>query len=673
MVSIAKVLSVPTRRALSPERVVRLALLALPVLFAGPILVSLVRVLVDAAQPHPFFNDISGTTADARAIALGAPLYQDPAVGYTPLVYTPLMSLTMAGLNQLYTWDGWAIVLTILAEAGLIGLGVRLAWGSPEEGRPERAAAVAGAVGVGAMAFWLMAFVPFNFVFAPRPDQLSWGLGLLGLAMVPAAARGSRRFQVAAVVLLTGAFWTKQTTLPVLLVAVLWLALEAGRGRVRVRTAVGLSLALLAINLVLLGAVVILTDGWAWRFIVEFPERRAEVVSTLHSIGDLLESVLVPAGVAAVSWGAALQARRQGAPWPRETVGVASILALFLVVDVPFSVWFREAQGAVHNMYIGIGWACGLLLAAGWGIARARAASLVVVTGVVGALFVASESPALQSSARTVLHAHVPPKSLRIYGGYEPPALLRYAQHHRVYNPAYPGIGAHRLADMYPGGDNIEALLWSGVQPRHLVEAFLQRRFDLVYLFENDGYRGDSDGYGPWEDNYFWKLNQVITAKYRPATGPRRRLKSAGLVFIPVAPFYSPYVFERRPGPDPAPWMNTCFGPFRVPGATFRIARGGGFWCELRRGDPTLTLMATPARRTEIRDDHFHAGPDSALKLHFAYGGEVRISLGAWHVVRRGGLDSHAVVRLPPGGHGGLSIVSTRNSGVAVRLVRRSV
>src|SRR3954454_19024924 len=104
-------------------RMVHLVLLALPFVFAGPILVSLVRVLIDAAQPHPFFNDISGTTADARALAFGAPLYQDPATGYTPLVYTPLMSLAMAGLDQLYSWDGWALVLTILAEAGLIGLG----------------------------------------------------------------------------------------------------------------------------------------------------------------------------------------------------------------------------------------------------------------------------------------------------------------------------------------------------------------------------------------------------------------------------------------------------------------------------------------------------------------------------------------------------------------------
>ncbi|MDQ6914926.1 MAG: hypothetical protein M3155_03855 [Actinomycetota bacterium] len=656
--------------AISLSRVTTLGLIALPLIFGVPILLALTQSIVDAAgQAHPFFADISGATTDARALGLGSPIYQDPAAGYTPLVYTPLMSLLGAGLDQVADWDGWTLILTMLADVALIALGAHLAWSGSARSGAERTAALAGAVGVGAMAFWLMTFVPFNFAFSPRPDQLSWAFALLGLAAIPGAAAGSRRAQVAAVVLLSAAFWTKQTSVPALLAAVVWLVLAAARGRARPATAVWLTLALVAVNGVALGALDLLTDGWAWRFIVDLPARRARVATTLHSIGDFFESVGVPLAVAATAWGAAVIARRRGSEWPARTVAVASVLAVFVVVDAPLAMWFREAQGAVHNMYVGIGWTCGLLFAAGWGIARTRLPSLLIVASLVAGLFVVSESSRLESTARHLLRAHVPPKSLRAWPGFLPPNLLRYAEHHLVYHPAYPGIGVHRRADLYPGSDNIEALLWSGEQPRHLVDAFLQRRFDLVYLFENDGYRGDADGYGPWEENYFWKLNEVIKAKYRPATGALRRLRLAGLVFVPVAPFYSPYIFERRPGPDPASWMSRCFGPFHLPGATLRIARGGGFWCRTAPGSPTLRLVATPALLSEVRDDHFRAAHGAGVALRLARAGTVDVSLGSWHSSARVPAGGRALIRLPGGAAGALSIVAPGRSGAEVQLV----
>jgi hypothetical protein len=322
-------------------------------------------------------------------------------------------------------------------------------------------------------------------------------------------------------------------------------------------------------------------------------------------------------------------------------------------------------------MYVGIGWALGLLMAAGWGLARLHARSLLLTACLVVGLFGLSESARLKQTARQVVHAHVPQKSLRLFAGPEPPALRRYAQRHRVYHPAYPGLGADREEDFFQGSDNVEALLWSGLQPRHLVDALLRRRFDLVYLFENDGFRGDVDGYGQWEENYFWKLNEVIKAKYRPATGPRRALKWAGLVYVPVAPFYSPYVFERRPGPDPAPWMDRCFGPFDVGGATFRIAAGGGFWCRTRPGGSTLRLVATRAARSEIRDDGFRAARGSAVAVRLARPGRVRVSLGSWRVERaRPVARATILVRLPAGAEGPLSIVASRGSGAEVALMR---
>ncbi|TMM09086.1 MAG: hypothetical protein E6G00_11210 [Actinobacteria bacterium] len=649
------------------QRLLRVGLAGLPVIFAVPILVALVQGIANiVAQGHPFFGDISGTATDARAITLGSPLYQDPAAGYTPLVYPPVMTLLSAGLDELKAWDGWTVTLSIAADVTLITVGTRLALGSLRGTAVERTAAVAGAVGIGAMAFWLMAFVPFNFAYSPRPDQLAWAFALVGLVLLPGAAGGSRRAQIGALLLLSAAIWTKQTTSAALLAAVVWMSLAAIRGRVRARTVVLWTLALVGLNALVFGVLELATGGWAGRFIVEFPDRRAHVVSTWRSIGDLAESVAVPAALAAFTWWAAFAARRRGARWPEGTPAVATVLLLFIVIDVPAAVWFREAQGAVHNMFVGIGWAAGLLLAAGWGLARERLVPLLAAAGAIAALFVASESGRVVNFASDTISTHIPPKSIRAWAGYEPVALRRYAAHHLVYHPAYPGIGASRASDLYPGSDNIEALLWSGVQPRRLVDAFLRRRFDLVYLFENDTIRGDRDGYGRWEANYLWKLNEVIKAKYRPVTGPRRALIRARIVFVPLAPFYSPGPYERRPGADPAPWMSRCFGPFRVGGGDFRIAAGGGFWCHT---GGALRLVATPARLSEIRDDDFRASGREAVAVRFARPGLVRVSLGSWHVTRSG-RGGRVVIPLPAGRKGALSIVASQGSRAEVRLVR---
>ena len=96
------------------QRLLRVGLAGLPVIFAVPILVALVQGIANiVAQGHPFFGDISGTATDARAITLGSPLYQDPAAGYTPLVYPPVMTLLSAGLDELKAWDGWTVILSI--------------------------------------------------------------------------------------------------------------------------------------------------------------------------------------------------------------------------------------------------------------------------------------------------------------------------------------------------------------------------------------------------------------------------------------------------------------------------------------------------------------------------------------------------------------------------------
>jgi hypothetical protein len=664
------VLATPVGTRLRADRLLRPLLLAVPVLFAVPILLGFAHSIIDLlGQRNPYFADISGTTADARALSFGVPLYQDPAAGYTPLIYTPLLTVLAAGLDKVYLWDGWVEALIIGADLALIAVAARPAWPSAEEPPAERLAGIVGAIGVGAFAFWLMAFVPFNFALIPRPDQLAWCFALIGLILVPAANRGSRTAALGSVLLLSAGFWTKQTTAPAIATAVVWSVVAVWRGGTRPRQAALFVFALLGLNAIAFALAAALTDGWAWRLIVDVPSRRASVISTWHSIGSLFESVGAPAVYAGVAWGSVALLRERGTRWPTEITAVAGILALFVIVDAPAAVWFRQAQGAVHNMFLGIGWSCGLLFAAAWGVARRRLASLAIVAGLVLALFAVSESKIAKEHLRAQAHTHVPMKALRAWVGFEPPALLRYARYHLVYHPAYPGIGARRAADFYPGSDNVETLLWSGVQPKYLVDALLDRRFDLVYPFENDSLRGDADGYGRWEQNYFWKLNQVIRTKYRPATGPRRKLWRAGLVYVAIAPFYQFKVYERRPGPDPAPWMRRCFGPFRTAGVTWRIARGGGFWCRVAAGSATLRLVATPARMSELRDDHFTARPGAILMVRAKRAGEVRVSLGDWHAGRRLRSGDRARFVLPRGKTGALRVLASRTSGAEVRLL----
>lgn len=662
----------PSPPASRLERAAHVALLAVPVVFALPVLYALGRALANTiTQADPFFGDISGTTADARALHFGSPLYQDPADGYTPLIYTPLMTVLIAALDEIHLWDGWALVLTVGAELSLIATAAWLAYDrAAARDRAARACALGGAVGVGALAYWLMTFVPFNFVFAPRPDQLSWALALIGLVQVPAAARGSRRAAILAVLLLSAGFWTKQTAAPALAAAVLWLGIEALRSQVTWRRAAALAGALAAVNVAVLLAVDLFTAGWAWRFIVDYSPRRARVISARHSFNDLVESVLVPAAAAGLIWVGALLRRRDGERWPQEVTAIAGILILFAVVDAPVAVWFRQAQGAVHNMFLGVAWSLGLLLAVGWRLAARRPASLGVAVGVVAALFALSESARLARVAGDTVRAHVPPKAAGSFVGFEPPVLLRYARHHTLYHPAYPNLGARRESDLYPGSDNIETLLWSGVQPRYLVDALLNRRFDLVYMFENDLQRGDPDGYGRWEQNYFWKLNEIIRAKYRPVPRSRRALWRNRLAFVSLAGFYSPGPWERRPGPDPAPWMDGCFGPFEIAGASWRLAAGGGFWCRTAPGSGTLRLVATRANMSEVRADHLRAGPGAALGVRFKSLGRLEVRLGSWHVVRVLPPGGRADIGLPAGAHGALSVEASRGSGAEVDLSR---
>ena len=93
--------------------------------------------------------------------------------------------------------------------------------------------------------------------------------------------------------------------------------------------------------------------------------------------------------------------------------------------------------------------------------------------------------------------------------------LRSWAKDHTLYLPVYSDLNVPRGGPLYPNEYNITDKLASGLQPMFLVRALLERRFDAVAPFSfvefNDEY---ASGFGKYEENYMWKLNEVIAAGY---------------------------------------------------------------------------------------------------------------------------------------------------------------
>jgi hypothetical protein len=175
--------------------------------------------------------------------------------------------------------------------------------------------------------------------------------------------------------------------------------------------------------------------------------------------------------------------------------------------------------------------------------------------------------------------------------------LRSWAKDHTLYLPIYSDLNVPRGGPLYPDFWNIFDKLAAGQQPMFLVQALLERRFDAVAPFNGSAFFEEyASGYGKWEENYLWKLNEVIAAGY------------TNELELPRPPAFSPsppYAYAageggtaallgRRPGPNRAAWMSHCFGPFAAGGASFRIHRGGGFWCSFQPGRLRLVRAPTP-------------------------------------------------------------------------------
>ena len=314
---------------------------------------------------------------DAQALYFGVPLYDDPAEGFSGMIYTPLYPALIALLYFVDYWNGWALLITVLSSLALLGLGAWFAYAPRSLSRGDRAVAVLEALGLGAIAWVLVTVLTRHSSFAALNDQLGWGLSLFGLVALAAGSPRSRRPVVLAILLFTAAAWTRQNTVIVAAASALWLVLEVAARRTSPRRAAGFVLGLGGANLVVLGALNVLWEGWPYFFMVAVPGEHAlgDLGSTLAAITealarDFLGGAFLPllfTGVLwlAVSWrgadprGVVRESRRRMAAVSGEGRGIGPLAVLVLAGGIVVAVSSYAVQRTVAP--VNFAWALGLL------------------------------------------------------------------------------------------------------------------------------------------------------------------------------------------------------------------------------------------------------------------------------------------------------------------------
>jgi hypothetical protein len=654
------------------RRLLALAADVVPGAFFVPVLAGVVmsiRSLLSVA--HPDLDWSTTVNSDAEALYLGVPLYQDPADGYTGQLYTPLFPFVVSLLYRLHFWTGWPVLVVDLSGLGFVALA---AWLSRRPGRPW---SLIGGVGIGALCWWTVSCLDKSMLYEGRADQFAWLLAFGGLLTASAATRTARRWPlVVAVLLLSAAFWTKQNTVAAPVVVVLWFAVLAACRAITVGRVVLLVSMLLVVNLLVFGALNLMTDGWEWRLNFVLPSRHWRSPDIMVWINEGLGGgalafaflgAMVLVALARVPRHRVRLARVRPAvaAWhaqARPAVAAGAPLALMVLVGFVLAVYFRRKQGGSDNHFLGAIWAAGLLGGLLWSVAGASLRRSVAATLVVLAfLFVGwRAAPHPWPGPGVVVH---PLYQVEVIHPIRP-ILVELAERGLVYTTIYGDLNVRRQHVIYPNYYNYVDLLAAGSQPLALVRAFEDRRFAyLEPLPDTAEAAAYTSAFGKWEENWMWKVNQVIAARYAPSS-------------------ISPGLFEPRPGPERAVWQRACFGPFKLAGTDWRIGLGGGFWCNPASG--LVTQRGTPDPATELRTDGAVDGLRGLLKLRLTAGYGFRIAQGdatkprvtvfverpsptRYRVSVKAGVTGRASMSVPVGRDGLLRLTLARGAaGVAI-------
>lgn len=201
-----------------------------------------------------------GTLHQAWRLQRGQPIYGPPSPDFVPFLYTPLYPALIAGLGKVvplgYPLARAISVLSVAATGAALWRLVR------REGKPESHAAVA-------VGLFLAGYVfGFRWLDIARGDALFLALVTWGLALLR-ESDGDTKKAVLAGVLVSLAFWTKQTAAVFVLASGLAGLLVAPR---QVWIYAG-TIAAICGGGVLIGQQ--LTDGWLWVWIYETHQTHA--------------------------------------------------------------------------------------------------------------------------------------------------------------------------------------------------------------------------------------------------------------------------------------------------------------------------------------------------------------------------------------------------------------
>jgi hypothetical protein len=457
----------------------------LPCIVAIPVGMAVLAALVDivtTSDPHLGFAQT--VAADARAVAMGRSLYADPSEQFTGMLYAPLFPVLAAPAYLLTRWDG---SIALLGVAAGVGLGVLVGVVAGGGGGRRRGVAIAGGVGVGGVAWWMVSATPRHMLLEGRPDHLAW-LFAFGafFALASGVARREQRVWPP-VLLFTLALWTKQTTVGAPAAAVVVMTWWAATGLVPWRQWRRLVGALAGVNVALAGCVMLATDGWARYFMLTMPSRHHRDPAIAPYAAELVRLLVVPTLVTAIAGVVLLRGQIR---WERRSFAalLAVLLLVFLVVAIEPALLGRRKQGGRPNQYVGMMWACGFLLAVLHREAhrahRALAAGVAAYGLVLALLLVGPLRSALTDQG-------VPVADLIVRQGRPEPLpseILEYVQDgHSVYLPQHGALG---VDEVWPLRGHLVDLLMAGETPTFFVEALRERRFDAVGLFENTSVPG---------------------------------------------------------------------------------------------------------------------------------------------------------------------------------------
>jgi hypothetical protein len=566
-----------------------------PLLFGAPVLlgiaVSLIRLL---GVRYPNLGWATTVNNDAEQLYLGHTLYQNPAHGYTGQIYTPLFPAIASLFDRLDLWNGWPLVMVIGASTSLAALAARMAY--RRGGPAPRVVCMLGAIGIGGLAYWCVANVGLPALDEARADQVAWAFALFGLiAVADLGPMPSRRRVVVAALLLSAALWTKQTTVSVVAPAFAWVLALAAVSALNRRAALLFVAVLCGTNLVILLVLNLLTHGWEFYINFELATHQWDEFTYGENITKGLQSSGLAIAFVGVAWLASVvravrhRATRSRARAPTERLRALLVaedptgrrtllLGIYIVFGFALAAYFMRKQGTETNQMIGVVWALGLLAALGWRAGQRYAGTAAASGACVALLFVLLQlGPIDEVAASTGVNVRNLEEAVQWPA--IPAELRLWAGDHTLYTPLFSDLNVPQGGPLYPNYYNFADLLAGGTQPLYLVHALLDRRFEGVALFslEGDDY---SSANGKWEENYLWKLDEVIVARYG------------------VEPGLPEGILGRRPGPERAAWMRHCFGPFVAGGVSFRIHHGGGFWCSFSANH--LQLVRAPVPLSEV-------------------------------------------------------------------------